>query len=129
VISSAEVEARGPGTADKADTYDGTRILASETRVFFTGLTFLTRLPGPTGCDHHPAFIMRSVQWFPFIGLIVGGWGAAWLYHLAHLLPPAVAAAASTGATMWLTGAFHEDGLSDCFDGFGGGWGRTQILR
>lgn len=26
-------------------------------------------------------------------------------------------------------GCFHEDGLSDCFDGFGGGWGRVQILR
>ena len=26
-------------------------------------------------------------------------------------------------------GAFHEDGLADCFDGFGGGWGKSQILR
>lgn len=26
-------------------------------------------------------------------------------------------------------GCFHEDGLADTFDGFGGGWGRAQILR
>lgn len=26
-------------------------------------------------------------------------------------------------------GCFHEDGLADTMDGFGGGWGRVQILR
>lgn len=26
-------------------------------------------------------------------------------------------------------GCFHEDGLADTMDGFGGGWGRAQILR
>jgi adenosylcobinamide-GDP ribazoletransferase len=30
---------------------------------------------------------------------------------------------------VWITGAFHEDGLADCLDGFGGGWQREQILR
>ena len=32
-------------------------------------------------------------------------------------------------ASVWLTGCFHEDGLADTIDGFGGGWGRVQILR
>ncbi len=27
------------------------------------------------------------------------------------------------------SGCFHEDGLADSLDGFGGGWGREQILR
>ena len=40
-----------------------------------------------------------------------------------------MAAAVATGATVWLTGCFHEDGLADTIDGFGGGWGRAQILR
>ncbi|EKU22472.1 cobalamin 5 -phosphate synthase, partial [Nannochloropsis gaditana CCMP526] len=39
------------------------------------------------------------------------------------------AAAASTLAGVWITGAFHEDGLADSLDAFGGGWGRLQILR
>jgi adenosylcobinamide-GDP ribazoletransferase len=30
--------------------------------------------------------------------------------------------------TLYLTGAFHEDGWSDMVDGFGGGWGKAQIL-
>jgi adenosylcobinamide-GDP ribazoletransferase len=31
-------------------------------------------------------------------------------------------------SSLYLTGAFHEDGWSDMVDGFGGGWERTQIL-
>jgi adenosylcobinamide-GDP ribazoletransferase len=30
--------------------------------------------------------------------------------------------------TIYLTGAFHEDGLADSVDGFGGGWGKEQVL-
>jgi len=32
-------------------------------------------------------------------------------------------------ASIFITGAFHEDGLSDSCDGFGGGWTRESILR
>ena len=31
-------------------------------------------------------------------------------------------------ATIYATGAFHEDGLADSADGLGGGWGREQVL-
>lgn len=95
------------------------------------GIMFLTRLPVPAWVDHHPAHLMRAMQWFPLIGALVGAWGAAW-HGAAALLwpsPPALAGAVSTLATVWVTGCFHEDGLSDTLDGFGGGWGREQILR
>ena len=36
--------------------------------------------------------------------------------------------AAEHGATVWLTGAFHEDGLADTFDGLGGGATRERAL-
>ena len=45
---------------------------------------------------------------------------------LTHRL---VAASASTVASVWLTGCFHEDGLVDTADGFGGGWTKSQVLR
>jgi adenosylcobinamide-GDP ribazoletransferase len=31
-------------------------------------------------------------------------------------------------STILATGAFHEDGLADSVDGFGGGWTRAQVL-
>lgn len=92
---------------------------------------FLTRLPVPSWVDHDPRYLMRAMQWFPLIGAAVGAWGATW-HSAAALLwpaPPMLAGAVSTLATVWLTGCFHEDGLSDTLDGFGGGWGREQILR
>ncbi|KAG2444858.1 hypothetical protein HXX76_001599 [Chlamydomonas incerta] len=132
-ISKEEVEARGAGTDDHGDTYTRNRFAWSEWRVFFTGLMFLTRLPVPPGIDHHPAFLVRSMMWFPLLGAIIGGWGAVFYNAAAALWPPAAGsllpAAISTFSTVWLTGCFHEDGLADTFDGFGGGWGRSQILR
>ena len=99
----------------------------SEARVFFTGLMFLTRLPCPAWVDHHPCYLMRSLQWFPLIGAAVGAWAAVFLTAAAVLWPPGVAAAVSTLAGVWLTGCFHEDGLADCLDGFGGGWSRREV--
>lgn len=96
---------------------------------FIAGLMFLTRLPCPKWCDHHPAYLMRSMCYFPIIGAVIGAWGAVFYNAAAVILPASVSAGVSTLATVWLTGCFHEDGLADCFDGFGGGWGRTQILR
>jgi len=69
------------------------------------------------------------MQWFPFIGAIIGLWGAVWLYACTVLWPPAIAAVVSVFSTVWLTGCMHEDGISDCFDGFDGGWSKAQILR
>jgi adenosylcobinamide-GDP ribazoletransferase len=130
MITKEEVEARGRGTRENSDSYDSKRFWKSEYRVFWTGVLFLTRLPCPNSIDHHPAYLMRSLQYFPIIGALVGYWGATWLRAFAVLWgPPGIAAAASVLATVWITGALHEDGLADTFDGFGGGWGKSQILR
>jgi adenosylcobinamide-GDP ribazoletransferase len=129
MITKEEVEARGRGTRENSDSYNPKQFWKSEYRVFWTGVLFLTRLPCPSAIDHHPAYLMRSLQWFPIIGAVVGFWGATWLRAFAILWSPGVAAAVSVLATVWVTGALHEDGLADTFDGFGGGWGKAQILR
>jgi hypothetical protein len=62
-------------------------------------------------------------------------WLSVWLAACACVI---VCLAVCLAGCMWLcdslpacaaAGCFHEDGLSDCFDGFGGGWGKVQILR
>ena len=35
----------------------------------------------------------------------------------------------SMAATLFVTGAFHEDGLADCIDAFGGAYSREDVLR
>ena len=66
----------------------------------------------------------------PLVGLIVGGISAM-VFALGYwiglgLMIPAVFA---VGAGALATGVFHEDGLGDVADGFGGGWDRDAKLR
>lgn len=102
-------------------------MIAREINSFFAALRFLTRLPGPrwTGGER----LDLSAPYFPLVGALVGAIGAAVALFAAKFWPHPVAIALSMGATVLVTGAFHEDGLSDAADGFGGGWTREDILR
>lgn len=102
--------------------------LATELRVFATAVMFLTRIPVPRWVGHDPAWLARSTAYFPLVGVAVGLAGGLVVWLASSVYPPAVAAALSTAATVWLTGAFHEDALADSCDGFGGGWDRDQVL-
>jgi adenosylcobinamide-GDP ribazoletransferase len=54
----------------------------------------------------------------------------AGIYALcAALLPPLLASSVAVGIGILLTGGFHEDGLGDTADAFGGGWTRDDRLR
>lgn len=79
-------------------------------------LVFLTRFPaGPLAAED----FARAPGWFAAVGLIIGGAQAAvWL--LASLIwPPIIAALLAVAAGLMMTGALHEDGLADTFDGLG----------
>ncbi|MFY9153467.1 MAG: adenosylcobinamide-GDP ribazoletransferase, partial [Prolixibacteraceae bacterium] len=58
----------------------------------------------------------------------VGGIGAAVFYGLQYVFPPELAILLSMLVTIFVTGAFHEDGFADFCDGFGGGYTRGRIL-
>ena len=97
-------------------------------QLFFTALMFYTRLPVPKDIDHSADLLNRSTLFFPFIGWIVGGIGIGTFWLAQWLFPSELAVLFSMIATIWATGAFHEDGFADVCDGFGGGWSKTQIL-
>lgn len=99
-----------------------------ELQVFLTAVMFFTKIPCPKWVDHSPAFLNESARYFSLVGLIVGSIGALVFWAAHFLFPQSIAVLLSMLATIWLTGAFHEDGLADMFDGFGGGWTKEQIL-
>ena len=73
---------------------------------------------------------MRGMAYAPIVGGAIGAYVATFLdAALALGLPGTVAATVSNGASFWLTGCFHEDGLADTADSFGGGWTRSQIKK
>lgn len=99
-----------------------------ELRLFLIALQFLTRVPVPAWVGWTPEWMNHSARHFPGVGLLVGGFAAAVLWAGAHAWPAMVAVLASMAATVWLTGAFHEDGLADTCDGLGGAVTRDKAL-
>lgn len=98
-------------------------------RLFFVALQFFTRIPIPRWVGFDPQWLSQSSRYFPAVGLVVGA-VAALVYALASALwPSVIAVLLSTCATIWLTGAFHEDGFADTCDGFGGGMTPERVLE
>ena len=83
--------------------------------------SFLTRLPVARFASPDTGLLARSMRAFPIVGIAVGliGW-AVFALAGALALPAAIAALLALVATVLTTGALHEDGLADTFDGFGG---------
>jgi adenosylcobinamide-GDP ribazoletransferase len=92
-----------------------------------TAFQFLTRIPMPT-MTFEADSLSRAVKFFPLVGLVVGS-GVVLLQMVLtpHLNRPLVALILLVYLVL-VTGCFHEDGLADTADAFGGGWNRDQIL-
>jgi adenosylcobinamide-GDP ribazoletransferase len=100
-------------------------------------LRFYSRLPMPklpfeTDAHAIPDFT-TAPRMLPFAALAIGLPGAVALWLGAVLaLPAFVAAAIAVAIAVLVSGAFHEDGLADTFDGLGGGWTperRLEIMK
>ncbi|MFT4171899.1 MAG: adenosylcobinamide-GDP ribazoletransferase [Rhodocyclaceae bacterium] len=100
-----------------------------ELRRAFMALGYFTRLPIPRWVGWAPDELNRAARYFPLAGLVVGALCAAVLALAAQVLPWSLAVCLSMATSLLITGGFHEDGLADAVDGFGGGWQREDVLR
>lgn len=91
---------------------------------------FFTRIPVKKDLSFQKPseLLSHAARFFPWIGLLIGCMGALTLWISAFFFPLTVAVLISMLTTLLITGAFHEDGLADCCDAFGGGWSKPQIL-
>ncbi len=95
----------------------------------FAALMFFTRLPWWRIHSVPADSFKRIVGYWPLVGWLTGGvtvtvfWLATELHF--HVI---LAVLLAFSARLLLTGALHEDGLADFFDGFGGGRTRERIL-
>lgn len=92
-------------------------------------LVLLTRLPLPALPDEAFSRQARATWAFPLVGLVIGGIAAftGWM-ALALGMPVAATAGLILAVQIAVTGAMHEDGLGDTFDGLWGGWTRERRL-
>ncbi|MGP1256542.1 MAG: adenosylcobinamide-GDP ribazoletransferase [Kiloniellales bacterium] len=105
------------------------RDIKSEVAIFLLAVQFLTRLPLPADVGYTPERLAAAVRYYPAVGCAVGAIAALVFWAAFQVFPPLLALLLSTAATILLTGAFHEDGLADTFDGIGGGTTRDAALE
>ena len=90
----------------------------------------LTRLPIGRFSGGGASDLGRSAWAFPVVGLFVGLLGSLVYWALHRLGVPALLTSCWAWVAILLTtAAFHEDGLADTTDGFGGGGTRERKLE
>ncbi len=102
--------------------------MKKEIQIFLTAIMFFTRIPCPKWVDHSPEFLKKSAKYFSLVGIIVGSIGALVFYGCSFIFSTEISLLLSMVSTIYITGAFHEDGFADVCDGFGGGWTKEKIL-
>jgi len=100
-----------------------------QVRLFFIALQFFTRLPIPAWVGFEASWLQHASRYFPLVGVVVAALAAAVYAAAALVLPAPVAAVLSTAASIYITGAFHEDGFADTCDGLGGGMTTERALE
>ncbi|WP_024513669.1 adenosylcobinamide-GDP ribazoletransferase [Bradyrhizobium sp. Tv2a-2] len=93
-------------------------------------ISLCTRLPVAPSSAIGEGDLARASWAFPIAGALIGLIGAAvyWIADRLHL-PPLAASVLALAATIFLSGAMHEDGLADAADGLGGGRTREKKLE
>src|SRR6267378_2169515 len=98
-------------------------------RRFLIAVQFLTRLPVPRVLHNSEAELGKAAAFFPLVGVIVGGGAALVFALLQRVLPVPASVLCAIVFAAFITNGFHEDGLADTFDGFGGGWTKDRVLE
>ena len=78
-------------------------------------VALLTRLPVRGAGE--AADVARSVKWFGVVGLAIGAVTGLTYWAAAGVFGPSLGAIVAVAVTVGVTGAMHEDGLADTFDG------------
>ncbi|QUJ70201.1 adenosylcobinamide-GDP ribazoletransferase (plasmid) [Photobacterium sp. GJ3] len=95
--------------------------LRYQAQLFCLAVSFFSRLPIPAATPYSDERMNRAGRYFALVGLLLGALCAFLYAWAAHWFPPQIAVFLMMVFSLLLTGAFHEDGLTDMADGIGGG--------
>ena len=92
-------------------------------------LIFFTRLPFWRLAYVPKKYYEQVVPLWPVVGWLTGGIMALVFWLAQMIMPMSLAVIAALISRILITGALHEDGFADFFDGFGGGTTRERTLE
>lgn len=96
--------------------------------LFFLALGFFSRIPMPAWIEYSPENLNRASRYFTLVGWLLGGLVALVFLAADYLFSNSVSLWLAMAFSLLLTGAFHEDGLADTADGFGGAFAREKKI-
>ena len=97
--------------------------------LFLGAVAFMTRLPVPQKMQCRPEALSSAAVFFPLVGLLVSAGAIILNSVLSRFVAHDAVIVTVLIFLVAITGGFHEDALADAADGFGGGWGKDQILN
>ena len=97
-------------------------------RSLLAAIMMFTRLPLWRIVNVDKRYFTDVIKYWPIVGFLTGATTGGVLWLAAQFVPLEVACVLAIIARILLTGALHEDGLADFFDGFGGGTSKEKIL-
>ena len=100
----------------------------AQLNLFYLALSFFTRLPVPKTMIYSEVLLNKANRYFSLVGLVTGLLLTLIYVVFSGFLPVSIAVLLTMGASLLLTGAFHEDGLADMADGIGGAFAREKRL-
>lgn len=92
-------------------------------------LMFYSRIPVGSIPAYQPDELKAASIWLPIIGVLLAVILTAFYFLLSPVLPRQILLILLLILSVLLTGAFHEDGFADTWDGLGGGWSKEQKLQ
>lgn len=102
--------------------------LKHQLNLFFLALGFFSRIPMPVWIEYSPENLNRASRYFTLVGWFLGGLVALGFVAADTLFSNSISLWLAMGFSLLLTGAFHEDGLADTADGFGGTFAREKKI-
>ncbi|MBF0574501.1 adenosylcobinamide-GDP ribazoletransferase [Dysgonomonas sp. GY617] len=91
-------------------------------------LIFFTRLPFWRIFNVPNEYFKQVINYWSVVGWLTGSIMALVLWATSFVFPIHIAVVLAILSRLLITGALHEDGLADFFDGFGGGTSKERIL-
>ncbi len=96
--------------------------LREQWHLLLLAISFFSRIPVELKVDVTANMLNQASRYFAVVGVLIGACSAFAFYLSASILPLELALLIAMFSSVLLTGAFHEDGWADVWDGFGGGW-------
>lgn len=96
--------------------------LREQWHLLLLAISFFSRIPVELKVDVTANMLNQASRYFAVVGVLIGACSAFAFYLSASILPIELALLIAMFSSVLLTGAFHEDGWADVWDGFGGGW-------